>query len=226
MQSFQFLKFDTLLVRDFPKTPLDQKQHLPAKSGVYFVISGSPNDLTTDTIDYIGYSKNIFERWNGKDEHHLLKNYLFLKSLDFGRSNWIAWMETEESEMHLLEAALIRHFKPPYNQITPSGKPPLTGRSTKSYKHEFFHVKEGTFRVNEIEDINWKRSYGSPGRCFITVLLESGRVVSIMFDEWDDDEKRQIKIEQLQHLALCVGLPDLTVKSTVEFYKNFKHKEN
>lgn len=80
--------------------PLESRQNLPKKSGLYFVFDKD------DEFLYIGKTGDLRKRWQG---HHKLEE---LRQLENVR---IAWMECDKIIMDSSETTLITHFQPLLN---------------------------------------------------------------------------------------------------------------
>ena len=82
-----------------PTMPLSDRKQFPSVSCVYFAMS-------SDTVQYIGRSVNLNQRWLG---HHQAKK--------IGQDANIAWLEISDSALlPEIESALIQWFKPPLNK--------------------------------------------------------------------------------------------------------------
>lgn len=49
--------------KQWPNLPLAQREQLPTQSGIYVVVDAE------DQVWYVGLSKNLNTRWNGKGHH-------------------------------------------------------------------------------------------------------------------------------------------------------------
>ena len=206
MQSFQFFDFSQLRTSNLDSVYLDKLSELPSISAIYFLVA---NKDTQNIPVYIGQTKNLYKRWNNQEDHHVLKHTYYRQD----ERDYLAWLPVHDSELHLLEAALIRQFSPIYNTVKPSGKPPLEskGREIKPYKYEFFHVADRTYRVNDIDEINWFHEHPTNGLMTLITLTNGERIyLDRPKSHWKEDEC--IRRECLFHLAKCVGMPELFVK--------------
>jgi GIY-YIG catalytic domain len=89
-----------------PFVSLDCRKDLPECPGIYFVVDNA------GTVQYIGRSNNIRQRWS---RHH---RYNQLKMLE---SVVVAWLQVSDSLLlSSIEIALIEYFQPLLNnQVTP-----------------------------------------------------------------------------------------------------------
>ena len=83
-----------------PSVPLCDRRQLPTTSGIYFALSGG-------TVQYIGRSVNIQQRWAG---HHRTDQ---LSAMQNPRIAYIAI--SDKSLLPEIETALIEWFDPPLN---------------------------------------------------------------------------------------------------------------
>lgn len=85
-----------------PSVPLEMRSHLPRTGAIYFVINAQ------DAIQYIGLSKNLWQRWTN---HHTLTR------LRKSQGVRLAWVDISDiSLLESLESALIEWFNPPLNK--------------------------------------------------------------------------------------------------------------
>jgi hypothetical protein len=84
-----------------PSVPLENRKQLPETPSIYFAID------SLGTIQYIGRSKNLKQRWAG---HHHFSDLNKIGGVK------IAWLEvSDESLLDSIEEALIGYFEPPLN---------------------------------------------------------------------------------------------------------------
>lgn len=153
---------ETLDLSTLPSLPLSDRKQLPAIPCIYFAISSG-------TVQYIGMSKNLRNRWVN---HHRLSRL----SLN---SN-IAWLKVSDiSLMPEIENALIHWFKPPLNngfqeqQIKTNF--PTGGRvSINAYIPE--NMKQDLEKLARIQ----RRSFSN----LVEVLLESAVNEAKKRDDW------------------------------------------
>ena len=210
MQSLQFLNFDKLYIHQLPSESFDKLDRLPSCSAVYFVVK---NEDRQNEPSYIGATDNLNKRWNESD-HHVLSLFNHMAECDY-----LAWLEVDKEEVYLLESALIRHFKPSYNKVQPSGKRPLEskGREIKPYKYEFFHTGYKSYRVSDIEEINWYGYVAEAKDFVVKILLITGEVIGIEHPKSSWKEDLSLEKECLIHLAKCVNFPESKI---VEMFLN------
>jgi excinuclease UvrABC nuclease subunit len=92
---------ETLDLSTLPSVALEAKSDLPTQSAIYFAIDSQ------GTIQYIGQSVNVNQRWQG---HHRTKA---LKALGGVR---IAYLTLDTDLLREVEFALIKYFNPPLNR--------------------------------------------------------------------------------------------------------------
>lgn len=93
------INLETLDLSSLPSLPLSDRKQLPAIPCIYFAMSSG-------TVQYIGMSKNLQQRWS--NHHQLCK---------LSESTNIVWLEiSNPSLLPEIENALIQWFKPPLNK--------------------------------------------------------------------------------------------------------------
>lgn len=91
---------ETLDLSSLPSLPLSDRKQLPAISCIYFAMSSG-------TVQYIGRSKNLRNRWMF---HH--------RQSQLDSNSSIVWLEVgNPALLPDIEADLIQWFKPPLNVI-------------------------------------------------------------------------------------------------------------
>lgn len=86
-----------------PSLPLEWRTALPECPGIYFVIDAN------GTVQYIGRSANIRQRWTSHNKLEALKEFTEIK---------LAWLEvSDKALLSSVEDALINYFQPPLNEI-------------------------------------------------------------------------------------------------------------
>ena len=95
-----------LNLSSLPSVPLCDRKQLPATSGIYFALSGG-------TVQYIGRSVNIRQRWA---DHHQTGE------LEKAGNVRIAYLAVSDPALlPAIETALIEFFNPPLNQCSWGG---------------------------------------------------------------------------------------------------------
>jgi GIY-YIG catalytic domain len=104
----------TIEIKSLPSISLSQRSQLPATQGIYFVLDAS------ETVQYIGRSINIQQRWLRHHRYQQLTEIGFVK---------IAWLTVSNKNLLAqIEMALIDWFKPPLNKSRCQKRTGLTGR--------------------------------------------------------------------------------------------------
>ena len=103
------LNLKTIDPRSLPSVPLKSKNRLPEYAGIYFAID------SLSTIQYIGRSVNIRDRWRGHHRCNQLESMSGVK---------IAYLLIDAPELlDHIESALIEYFDPPLNNARIEYKP-------------------------------------------------------------------------------------------------------
>jgi len=90
-------------LKSLPWLPLEEKSSFPRKSAIYFAID------STEKVQYIGRSNNVYQRWINHHKYNHLANignikisYLFIDNLEL---------------LPEIETALIEWYQPPLNKV-------------------------------------------------------------------------------------------------------------
>ena len=99
---------ESLNVPSLPSVSLEDKKMLPKIPGIYFAIDSQ------GTVQYIGRSTNIRNRWKHHEKYSRLKRLNLIK---------LAWLEIDNVLLlNEIEQALIDWFEPPFNVSGICGK--------------------------------------------------------------------------------------------------------
>jgi excinuclease UvrABC nuclease subunit len=89
------------------KLSITNLKSLPKASGIYKVAD------QTDTIIYVGQSKNIYDRWN--NGHHKIADIFSVS----GASATIHWVLLPEWLLNRAESAAVAFYRPILNERNP-----------------------------------------------------------------------------------------------------------
>ncbi|MGD1911880.1 MAG: GIY-YIG nuclease family protein [Rivularia sp. (in: cyanobacteria)] len=121
-----------------PWQPLKAKSCLPKSPGVYFALTPENQPL------YIGQSEELKTRWNGHKQLRHLKLIADVK---------LAYHLADKSELHNLEAELIKRYNPPLN--TNKGRFRPTDEQKKKYFKEKFLRQEQFKKLSLLENLRY-----------------------------------------------------------------------
>ena len=85
----------------WPRLPLHRRHRLPSRSGLYAVVS-------CGRVFYVGMSKTLRDRWQGRAHHRLPQAQDLLWP-------YVHYIEVPESRLRAAELRLKHRVKPPWN---------------------------------------------------------------------------------------------------------------
>lgn len=126
-----------IVLAALPSLPLEQSSELPQIPGIYIAYIA---DSSTNTIQYIGRSTNIYRRWR---THHRFNDLIKVRNIR------IAWIVIEDTSLLPgIESVLIRFFNPPLNGAIFNA---FTGEITKTRNNRAMAFTETNWNETKSE---------------------------------------------------------------------------
>lgn len=175
---------ELLNISSLPSLPLESRKDFPEETCIYFAIDSQ------DTIQYIGRTQNLRQRWMGHHCQHRLTGMGGVR---------IAYLSVNVELLDSVEAALIEWFCPPLNKIGIASNP-------KKSRQRGIRIRQ--IREIEVEGLGARiKAARLDSRKSLRQITEE---VGVSLTYWYDIESEKLKgalsIENLIKIEQCLGV--------------------